>query len=361
MSILLTNNWQKVKRLACLIFGLFYLQPVNALVVLQYHHISDDTPVSTSLSTALFKQHLDYLSAQNFQVISLSKFARLLKSGQRLPDRAVLITFDDGYSSIYEQAFPLLKQKGFPFTVFINTKPIKHQLAGYMNWKQLVEMTEAGATIANHSVSHPYLHQLLPGESESQWHQRVTDEVVMAQTEIEKRIAIPVNEPLVKALAYPYGEFDDKSRTLLKQLGYIAFGQHSGTVGQQVDQQSIPRFPMGGVYGRVDDFILKVNSLPLPLISVSLLDEKGSPLKEHLLADSIDRPKLVIQLKKEYRSLALDCYLSGEGRLTRTLTDRGFVFQPLKALTAGRSRYNCTAASEQKNRFYWFSQPWIKK
>ena len=88
-----------------------------------------------------------------------------LRFGQSLPDKAVVITFDDGYSSIFDTAFPMLKNYGFPFTLFLSTEPIDDGLSNYMNWDQIKQMSDAGVIIANHMVDHPYMLEARNDES----------------------------------------------------------------------------------------------------------------------------------------------------------------------------------------------------
>ena len=139
----------------CLAFLL--VSPLHAAVVLQYHHISTETPASTSTSPERFAMHLEYLDENGFEIVPLQDLVDQLATGKPLPDRTVAITFDDGYISIYDTAWPLLKEKGWPFTVFVNSEPHDQEKPLFMSWDQLRELHAAGATIANHSVSHPYL------------------------------------------------------------------------------------------------------------------------------------------------------------------------------------------------------------
>ena len=130
---------------------------LEAAVVLQYHHVDTMTPASTSTSPERFGMHLDHLADNDFDVVPLAELVDTLRAGEPLPDRTVAISFDDGYVSIYETAWPMLKAKGWPFTVFINSEPHDQGKPLFMSWDQLRELHAGGATIANHTVSHPYL------------------------------------------------------------------------------------------------------------------------------------------------------------------------------------------------------------
>ncbi|WP_444994523.1 polysaccharide deacetylase family protein [Aliikangiella sp. IMCC44359] len=328
----------------------------HTAVILQYHHISDETPKSTSLSPALFKQHLAYLHQEAFKVLSVDELISLIQTKQSFPDKSVVITFDDGYRSIYKNAYPLLKQYKMPFTVFVSTQPIKQKLSQFMTWDELKLLSQNGATIANHSVTHPHMIRHHIAEKEEQWSERITKEILSAQADIEMHI-----QTKSRLLAYPYGEYTNQLKAIVSQLGFVAFGQHSGAMSVNSDLQAIPRFPMGGFYGSMEDFILKVNTLPMPIKSIALLDEHGNYLTEHLLSSKVKKPQLKLALKTEFQSLNIQCYLSGQGKINKRIQDKFFIFQASDKLMAGRSKYNCTAPSKQPGRFYWFSQPWIKQ
>ena len=92
--------------------------PSHATILL-YHHVSDETPPSTSLSPVLFAEQLMWLDEQGYTVMTLEAVVDSLRGERPLPDRTVVFTFDDGYASVYEEAFPRLRARGWPFTVFV--------------------------------------------------------------------------------------------------------------------------------------------------------------------------------------------------------------------------------------------------
>ncbi len=337
----------------CLILLLF-CGTAHSLVILQYHHISDSTPKSTSLSPDLFEQHLKYLKNNNFQVLSLGSVVKTLRKGEKFQDKTVVITFDDGYRSVYETAFPLLKKYQFTFSIFVHTAPIEHQLSQFVSWRDLTEMAEFGATIANHTVHHRHLIKKNILDNWSQRKAMIFSEILDSQKLLEQKAT-----NVLLALAYPYGEFDQQSTLIVKELGFIGFGQHSGAIPLKPNLLSIPRFPLGGNYGDMQDFAVKVNSLAMPIEQITLLDSRGNQIKDHLLKKRNKKPKLKISLNKEYQDLSIQCYSSSGDKLARIEVHTGYEFTPENNLPIGRSRYNCTAATKINGRFYWFSQPWI--
>jgi biofilm PGA synthesis lipoprotein PgaB len=331
---------------------------VRAAVVLQYHHVSVTTPASTSTSPERFAMHLAYLAGQGFEVVPLAALVQRLRSGQPLDDRTAAITFDDGYRSIYDTAYPLLVERGWPFTVFINSEPHDQRQSGFMSWEQLREMSGNGATIANHTVSHPYLLSRPPGMDEGAWRDGVAAEITSAQRRIEDEIGVAP-----KLLAYPYGEYNEAVLEIVGELGFTGFGQQSGPLADYSDLRVLPRFPFGGIYGDAADFTTKVNSLPMPLApgtaSIGRETGDGQPLADIVFTDGDVRPVLALRFEEEFDTGRINCFASGQGRAQLLRQNSTVRVQAERGLGPGRSRYNCTAPSGQAGRFFWYSQLWI--
>lgn len=332
-------------------------QSAQALVVLQYHHISDTTPPSTSTTPEQFSAHLAFLAEHKFQIWSLPQLAQALRKGEPLPDKTAVITFDDGYISVFETAFPQLKERGWPFAVFINTDPHDEKLSSYMSWAQLREISDSGAAIANHTVDHAHLTERLPGETSSQWLQRIGGNIQRAEERIEQEL-----NQNHKFLAYPYGEFNAPLKDWLRHQGYLAFAQNSAALSGDGDLQALPRFPLGGIYAE-SQFSIKMLSLPLPVISMTRQDERGVALADGVLSGDQLRPQLLITLDAALP--ALTCFASGQGVIPVKIDHKEkvntYTVQAEKALPSGRSRYNCTAKHSESGRFYWYSQPWLRQ
>lgn len=327
----------------------------GAVVVLQYHHVSEETPAATSISPSLFAQHMAHIKEGGYEVLRLEDLVQILKAGDTLPDRAVAITFDDAYESIYTEAFPVLKQYGWPFTIFLNVQPLEQRLSQFLTWDQVKEMAEAGASIANHSYSHPHMIRRLEGENEAEWRQRMHDEIMKT----EQIIAEQTGQEL-RIFAYPYGEFDQASKDLLAELGFVAFGQQSGPIGSDDDLLALPRFPFGGIYGAMPDFKTKAATVPMPLKDVKVIGG-GKELKENLLPQGVDRPQLILTLEDQSVARRLQCYASGQGSIPLKVEGNQVTAQAEKPLPVGRSRYNCTAMSRETGRFHWYTQAFIRK
>jgi peptidoglycan/xylan/chitin deacetylase (PgdA/CDA1 family) len=126
-------------------------------VVLVYHHVSETTPTLTSITPAAFESHLDYLQENNFNLWPLARILATLRKGEPLPHNTVAITFDDAYQSVYSEAFPRLRKRNCPFTLFVSSEAVDRGYDNYLDWAQLRELANSGAELGNHSHSHAHL------------------------------------------------------------------------------------------------------------------------------------------------------------------------------------------------------------
>ncbi|MDC0598446.1 polysaccharide deacetylase family protein [Gammaproteobacteria bacterium] len=321
-------------------------QPGKQAVILQYHHISTTTPAITSISPENFQQHMNYLQENNFQILPLEQVIDSLKNGQTLPDMAAVITFDDGYVSVYTEAFPLLKELNWPFTIFVTTSLVDSNKALYADWQQINEMALAGATIANHTVSHPYFLEHFEDESMPEWRTRIRNEITQAEEEILQRTG-----QSHKLLAYPYGEYDLAVLELTKELDFIGIAQHSGAINVSSNFNALPRFPFSGIYTSMNSFPTKVKS---QAFTVELLSP-ASPVTNEA------RPSAILNFAEgNYRLEQLACY-NNNATIQATLLDaeeQRYQIDTHINNSSRRFRYNCTAPGEA-GRYYWYSIPWV--
>lgn len=320
----------------------------GSAVVLQYHHVAENTPAVTSISPADFTAHMEYLDKNGFKVLPLDEIINSLQNDVMLPDRTVAITFDDAYKNIYTSAFPLLQRLDFPFSIFVATDLVGTNSKLYLNWQQLTEMAQHGALIVNHTLSHLHLLRLLPGEASGHWLARIENEITQAQKVIETHLG---RGP--KIFAYPYGEYNDDILSLVQSLGYLGFGQQSGAMGAHSNFLALPRFPMAGIYTGMDAFKTKINTLPLPIEPIHV---------ESLVSSDQLQPSITLKFTEgKWRTSELNCFGPGGKMVLEKLGPKSFLAMPAGELPIGRSRYNCTMPSHQAGRYFWYSQPWIRK
>ena len=164
--------------ITCTLLSLNTWAKDNAVILL-YHHVSTKTPKLTSVSPATFRQHMQYLQA-NHKVLPLKQVINALQNKHPLPDKTVVITFDDGYDNIFENAHPILKEFSFPYTIFINP-PLIGKLNYQLEWHQMKLMAKEGASFANHGSNHDHLLMKNTAESDEKWLSRTIQQIDQAE------------------------------------------------------------------------------------------------------------------------------------------------------------------------------------
>lgn len=312
------------------------------LVILQYHHVASDTPASTSVTPEVFAEHMAFL-AQNYKVIDLAEAISAIQNKQSLPKKSVAITFDDGFTNILTNAHPVLLKHKFPYTIFINPAIIG-EFANQLTWAQIKQMQPL-ATFANHTLDHTHLLEKYPGETQTQWLERVMQDVNQAE-----QIMLDTLGYSKKWLAYPYGEFNHALKQELQVQGYIGFGQQSGAVSRFSDFGALPRFPAAGIYAKISALKVKLDSLAMP---VKLIAPATFEFTPNMVID-----ELILEVTSaDVRLSAFACYFKGE-KLKFMGNGNTLTVKVNHTSLAGRARINCTAPSvAAPSRYYWFSYP----
>lgn len=345
MNIRLFNT---ILLLGVALFG-FNVQAAQQAVILQYHHVDVGTPASTSITPALFDEHIQYIQENGYTVWPLDDAIDAVRNNKPLPDKAVVITVDDAYRSVYTEIYPRMKKLGWSFTVFVNSDAHDNKQGHYVSWEQMREMKQHGAIFANHTNSHLHLLRMHPKENEAAWLTRIKKDIELGQRRLEEELG---HTP--KLFAYPYGEHNPEIRKLVSDMGYVGFGQQSGPIGPLSDFSVLPRFPMAAGFAGMKRFPEKLNTLPLPVESIEPINpvlpgDDSLPVLRLTLADG------------HYQRNAITCYISGQGRGDVSWSGNTVIIKPSKTLPTGRSRYNCTAPNLKGKGYYWYSHSWFKK
>jgi len=313
----------------------------NQCVLLLYHRFSDEGPKSTSTSPAVFEKHLEYLYENGYNVLPLAQVIEGLKMQRILPKKCVSLTADDGFLSIYTNAYPLLVKYQMPMSIFLSTESIDKKYSLMLSWKQLQEMSDL-VDVYNHSVKHLHLVE--------QDVEIVRREIIQAQQRIQQELGVEE-----KFFAYPYGEFDDTTYSLISDLGYVGFGQHSGAINKNSDFLNLPRFSMSGPYAEMDSFTLKIRTLPMP---IKFEEPKSLVIFENF------KPSLTLTFSRDLTNnekQQFSCFVSGQDQPNLIWVGSNKVYiQARESLPEGRSRYNCTMPSKEAGRYYWYSKLWLR-
>ncbi len=328
-------------------------------VILLYHHVSGDTPASTSVTPATFEEHLRYLEKNDFRVWRPSRLLASLVAGKPVPDNTVAITFDDAYESIYTEAFPRLRRRGWPFAVFVNTEAVDRGYSNALDWEQLREMAAAGVEIGNHSHSHDHLVRRREGESTGEWAKRISADIERARSRLQEELAAVTGGALPELFAYPYGEYDEMLRALVDRLGYVGLAQQSGAVGPGVDTLAVPRFPLGGTFADLERFATSVHTRPLPLLEV----DGGEHVRRAGEAAGRLRLTLTVPEGAGFNPDQLACF-SARGERLEVQREGDSPVRVVVDLpefwSAGRAKVNCTApVAGAPGEYYWYSHQWL--
>lgn len=329
-------------------------------VVLLYHHVSEETPASTSVTPVQFSDHLDYLAEYGYRVWPLERLLdAVLRGAEDVPENVVAITFDDAYESVFTEARPRLADRGWPYTVFVNTDAIDAGHSPYMSWDQIRALHEAGVTIENHSAAHGHMSRPADGESRRTWRSRVADDISGARARIAAETG---RAPTL--FAYPYGEDSEALAEIVDKDHEYALAQRSGPMGSLSDPLSVPRFPMATGFASLERLELAVRSRPLPVTVIEeIADEDGREGDIRAIELTISGKTGGASADQGFRADQLNCFAATGRRLEVAMEGDGpFIFRVDVEGTGapGRNKINCTApAADGSGDFFWYSWQWL--
>ncbi|KUL41047.1 polysaccharide deacetylase family protein [Streptomyces regalis] len=184
--------------------------------ILMYHAVStapNDATRDLSVAPEAFAEQMALIGDLGLTPVRTADLAARWRSGKPLPERPVLITFDDGYEGVHRHALPVLAKHGFPATLFVSTGWLKgpHDTGGgldtMLDWGQVRELAEADVEIGGHSHTHPQLDQLPDG--------RLRSELILCKEIISDELGtVPAS------FAYPYGYSSRRVREAVHETGY---------------------------------------------------------------------------------------------------------------------------------------------
>ncbi len=194
--------------------------PINTTAevsVLGYHRFEDPARDSLAISTDEFRAQMQAIKDAEIPVISMADFLAWRRGEKSIPERAIVITIDDGYDDTYTLAWPILKEFGYPFTFYVYIDYI--DVGGRsITWDELTTMKDAGVDIASHTVSHSNLARPstknLRGLAYPEW---LVEELAGSRKTISEELGIEVT-----TLAYPYGVNNEAVRAAAEAAGYEA-------------------------------------------------------------------------------------------------------------------------------------------
>lgn len=226
-------------------------RPVNLVDVpiLNYHKV-DTFHHTLSVLPDAFEEQMAYLQDNNYHTITPDQFVAYIRFGKPLPEKPILITFDDGYLDNFTNAFPIMRRHGFTGTIFLVTALVG-QDARFLTWDQVREMKQAGFVFGSHTVNHADLTKLDL--------EQVQAELVDSRDEMEYQLG---EKP--RYFAYPTGAYNMQIQQLVRQAGYrAAFTIRYGQAGADSDPYALERIPIFQSSRTFRSFLIRLNGAPL--------------------------------------------------------------------------------------------------
>jgi peptidoglycan/xylan/chitin deacetylase (PgdA/CDA1 family) len=204
------------------------------VIIYCYHRLVDKVRYpGTEITPAVFEAQMKELKDRGITVIPMQDLLAWKRGEKNIPPRGAVISFDDGWKSQYEVAWPIMKKYGYPFTMFIYTEGVRGGSLGggeAITWEQLADMRDSGVDIEAHSATHQDLregHTIMlagPGGKRTrtkltgpQYEQWVQNEVVGSKQLLEQRLGIKVN-----CFAVPFGNYNEHVKEIARKAGYEA-------------------------------------------------------------------------------------------------------------------------------------------
>lgn len=214
--------------------------------ILGYHSI-DNSCSPISVPPILFAKQMEYLKSSDYICVSLKELHGWVMSHNNLPEKAVVLTFDDGFQSNYKNLFPILKRFGFNATIFLTTDFIGRRMTWrkakgipdfpMLSWEQIRIMQSYGIDFQSHGASHSFLTTLSEEELER--------EISRSVEEIEERLG-----KKTEFFCYPYGDHNTNTIRILKRMGFLgACSAIYGKVMPEDDPYVFKRICMESISG----------------------------------------------------------------------------------------------------------------
>jgi peptidoglycan/xylan/chitin deacetylase (PgdA/CDA1 family) len=330
-----------------------FVSPIFAadhLHVFVYHRFGDTRYPSTNISLSDFSAQMRYLHDHDYQVMRAGEAIALLRQKKSLPPKTVVLTVDDAYRTFKNGAMPILRQYGFPVTLFVNTDSVGRKDS--LDWDDLRELALEGVEIGNHTATHRSLAVQPAKESTTSFRRRLHADLDRAQQILIRELGVTP-----QLFAYPYGEYSLLAQEIVEEYGFLAaFAQYSGVIGMNDPPFAFARTPLAGSYATLGQMQQKLALRPMPVKVIAppdtLLDKENPPT---LILEVLD-PQL------DLKSLRL--FVNGQpGGMVQSDPQHPWqiIVRGDKALRAGRSQYILTTPGREAGTYNAFTQFWLNR
>lgn len=206
-------------------------EPVEVPIIM-YHEVNKNNLTKLGVTPATLEKDLKYLRDNGYETISMTQLIQYVKGGAPLPEKPILLTFDDGYYNNYVYAYPLAQKYGDKIVISVIGKSAQdfsevkdeNLRYGHASWEQIAEMIQSGCVeIQNHTYN---MHKITNGragcqkkrgESIATYTQAITKDIGTCQELIEQNTGWSPN-----TFTYPYGRVSEESVEIIKSMGFQA-------------------------------------------------------------------------------------------------------------------------------------------
>ena len=215
--------------------------------ILLYHHVHPDPPsLDYWIDVENFEDQMQILSDLGYHTVTPTQLRQAILQGLQLPQKPVIITFDDGNEDNYEYAFPIMQKFGFIGVAYIVANRIGAD--GFLSAEQLKEIAAAGWEIGSHSMTHTDLADVTPVE--------LREELLDSRLRLEREIGVEV-----RSFAYPFGSFVSTLGSKVENYGYrTAMGLGKKTLHDQNTLYYLDRITIHGTM-TLEEFVSLFNGL----------------------------------------------------------------------------------------------------
>ncbi len=219
------------------------------VIVLNYHKV-DNIHNSLSVIPEDFERQMRYLSENGYNTITPEQLYDNITTGAELPEKPILITFDDGYQDNYDNAYPILKKYNMKATIFVVTGFLgKHK--NYLTWEEAKELENSGISIESHTLNHKSMTELSD--------EQLRVELVNSRIDIKEKLG---KESYF--MAYPTGTYNLHIANMVKEAGYKgAFTIKYGNADGNTNVYAIERIPIFHTENTNKDFFQRLKYIPL--------------------------------------------------------------------------------------------------
>jgi len=243
-----------------------------------------EIPNPYSITPENFEKQMKYLKNNGYNVISMKNFIDYMYDKSEIPEKAVLITIDDGYKNIYEYAYPILKKYKFPATIYIY-KTFVNAGKNTLSFNEIKELSENGFEFGCHSNTHPVLTSK-KNLTDEEYIKFLENEIIEPKKYLERKLRIPI-----ETMSYPYGSYSKEIHKIVEKAGYkLAFSVVPSYNTKETNKYSLKR-TMIYVSTTLDEFkeILETKQLKLKEFypgDGDIIENEQPELKAKLFEDS---------------------------------------------------------------------------